>query len=134
MEWGDRPEYFENLEIIRRQALRVGVPFWNVILATPHFSYRDPSPADMRWQAYTTLAYGGKGLAYFTYWIMVVNKDREHAAWTTVRLDLPGALVEEVGRSDGALRPLREIRASTRPKATPTGPSCASGWRPPTGG
>lgn len=67
MEDGDRPQYFENLEIIRRQALRAGVPFWNVILATPHFNYRDPSPADLRWQVYTTLAYGGKGIIYFTY-------------------------------------------------------------------
>lgn len=193
MEWGDRPEYFENLEIIRRQALRAGVPFWNVVLATPHFAYRDPSPADLRWQAYTTLAYGGKGLVYFTYltpdvenyregivsiygkptakyaavqqvnlelqrlgshlltltstrvahwpdapqgatvldgaglvtkieggafvvgeladeagdaWVMVMNRDREHAAWTTVHLAAPGATVEEVARSTGELRPI----------------------------
>ena len=68
LEDGNRPEYFPNLETIRDEALRARVPFWNIVLATPHFNYRDPSPADMRWQVYTTLAYGGKGLAYFTYW------------------------------------------------------------------
>lgn len=67
LETGDRPHYFTNLEIIRREALRAGVPFMNIILATPHFNYRDPSPEDMRWQVYTSLAYGAKALAYFTY-------------------------------------------------------------------
>jgi len=76
MEWGDRPEYFPNLEVIRRQALRSDVPFWNIILATPHFSYRDPSPTDLRWQVYTTLAYGGKGIAYFTYATLDVENYR----------------------------------------------------------
>lgn len=76
MEWGDRPEYFANLEVIRAEALWAGVPFWNIILSTPHFCYRDPSPADLRWQVYTTLAYGGKGLAYFTYWTLDVENYR----------------------------------------------------------
>ncbi len=197
LEWGDRPEYFENLAIIRRQALRSGRPFWNVILSTPHFNYRDPSAADLRWQVYTTLAYGGQGLVYFTYWtpdvenyrsgiiglygqrtpkyavvqqlnwevqrlsrhllsltstrvghwpaapqgaafldgaglvtaieggefvvgefteagspgmatawLMVVNCDREHAAWTTLRLAAVDATLEEVARSTGELRPI----------------------------
>ena len=67
LETGDRPHYFTNLEIIRREALRAGTPFMNIILATPHFNYRDPSAPDMRWQVYTSLAYGAKALAYFTY-------------------------------------------------------------------
>jgi len=67
LETGDRPHYFTNLEIIRREALRAGVPFMNIILSTPHFNYRDPSPEDMRWQVYTSLAYGAQALAYFTY-------------------------------------------------------------------
>ena len=37
-------------------------------------------------------------------WVMVVNRDRDRAAWTTVRLRTPHALVEEVARSDGHLR------------------------------
>jgi hypothetical protein len=63
-----RPGYYDNLEVIRRKALEHRTPFWQIILLTPHFNYRDPSEADLRWQAYTTLAYGGKGLSYFTYW------------------------------------------------------------------
>ncbi len=63
-----RRDYFENLELIREAALRHGVPAWNIILSLPHLGYRDPTAAEMRWQVYTSLAYGIKGLMYFTYW------------------------------------------------------------------
>lgn len=64
---GERGDYFENMEVIRRYALRHGVPFNYIFLAVPHFGYRDPSKLDMRWQINTALAYGAKGLMYFTY-------------------------------------------------------------------
>lgn len=64
----DRLDYFENLELIREYARRYGVPPWNIILSTPHLAYRDPTPTEMRWQVYTSLPYGMKGLMYFTYW------------------------------------------------------------------
>ncbi|HIE52187.1 MAG TPA: hypothetical protein EYP85_10545 [Armatimonadetes bacterium] len=64
----DRPDFFLNLEIIRRASLRHGVPFWYILLSTPHGGYRDPSEGDLRWQVYSALAYGAKGLLYFTYW------------------------------------------------------------------
>jgi len=65
---GIRADYFENLEIIREHGLRFNVPAWNTILSIPHYGYRDPSEGDMRWQAYTSLAYGMKGIGWFTYW------------------------------------------------------------------
>jgi hypothetical protein len=65
---GERPTYFENLEVIRRETLRAEVPFSAILLATPHGPYRDPSEADLRWQVYTSLAYGARGILYFTYW------------------------------------------------------------------
>jgi len=68
LEEGDRPGYFANLEVVRQETLRAGIPFWNVILATPHRAYRDPTPAELRWQVYTTLVYGGKGISYWTYY------------------------------------------------------------------
>ncbi|MBD3293412.1 MAG: hypothetical protein GF393_10845, partial [Armatimonadia bacterium] len=63
-----RPDYFENLAIIRDVALRHGANPWQIILSTEHLSYRAPTEGEMRWQAYTSLAYGMKGLMYFTYW------------------------------------------------------------------
>ena len=64
----DRIDYYENLELIRKYGLRYDTPQWNVILSLPHCGYRDPSAAEMRWQVYTSLAYGMKGLMWFTYW------------------------------------------------------------------
>ncbi len=62
-----RGGYFQNLEIIRAAALRHNLPFWNIVLSNAHFSYADPSLAGLRFQLYTTLAYGGRGISYFTY-------------------------------------------------------------------
>jgi hypothetical protein len=64
----DRPDYYENLAIIREAALRHGAHPWQIILSTGHPGYRDVSEGEMRWQVYTSLAYGMKGILYFTYW------------------------------------------------------------------
>jgi hypothetical protein len=40
----------------------------NIFLLIQHFNYRDASESDLRWQAFTTLTYGGTGILYFTYW------------------------------------------------------------------
>jgi hypothetical protein len=61
------PKYFQNLEVMRAAALKHKVPFWNIVLANAHFRYRAPSAADFHFHAYTTLAYGGRGISYFTY-------------------------------------------------------------------
>jgi hypothetical protein len=39
-------------------------------------------------------------------WVLIVNRDREHAAWTTLRLAAPDATLDEVARSTGELRPI----------------------------
>jgi hypothetical protein len=56
------------METLRRFALEIDAPLWQWILCVPHYFYKDPTEADLRWQIYTTLAYGGKGILYFTYW------------------------------------------------------------------
>jgi hypothetical protein len=73
---GVGPNYFKNLEQMRDQAKKVGVPFWNIVLATAHFDYREVTHADFRFQAYTTLAYGGRGISYFTYFAPGVGNYR----------------------------------------------------------
>lgn len=65
---GERDIYFENLEIVRRHCLQANLPFVQIVLTVPHGPYRDPDEADLRWQAYSTLAYGAKGILWFTYW------------------------------------------------------------------
>ncbi|QJD82736.1 hypothetical protein [Cohnella herbarum] len=65
----NRSDYFENLEIIRRQALLGKIDFWSYIQSVGITgTYRVPSKEEMRYQIYTNLAYGAKGYIYFTYW------------------------------------------------------------------
>lgn len=191
----DNPAYFLALQETRKWSLTRGLPFINIYLSVPHFAYRDPSAQDLRWQAYTSLAYGAKGVTYFTYltpdienyhqgiidiygnptpkyadvqqinreldklgpwlmrltstcvthigavpdgcqrqagngsvvdadgngrdllvgeftdcdalpWILVVNKDRQHSAWVTLRIHSAHKRIDEIARSTGALRPI----------------------------
>jgi hypothetical protein len=62
-----RNGYWQNLEQMRGTGLKNHIPFWNIVLSVAHFNYREPTAADLRFQVYTTLAYGGRGIAYFTY-------------------------------------------------------------------
>ena len=65
---GEMLDYFyTNLEIVRRLSIGTKTPFWNCILANAHFNYMEPSDATFHLQVYATLAYGGRGIQYFTY-------------------------------------------------------------------
>lgn len=71
-----RAGYFQNLESMRKAALKHNLPFWNIVLSNAHFSYAEPSPAGLRFQAFTTLAYGARGISYFTYFAPNVGNYR----------------------------------------------------------
>ncbi len=73
---GLRSLYFPNLEAIRAASLQTGIPFWNIVLSNSHFNYAEPSMAGLRFQMYTTLAYGGRGISYFTYFAPDVGNYR----------------------------------------------------------
>ncbi|RIK76585.1 MAG: hypothetical protein DCC67_13720 [Planctomycetota bacterium] len=73
---GLREGYFANLEAVRRAGLRHGLPIWNIVLAAAHFNYRESSPADLRFQAYTSLAYGVRGIGYFKYFTSMIGNYR----------------------------------------------------------
>lgn len=59
--------FYTNLGIVRRVCLKAHIIFWNVILSNSHFTYMEPSSATLRLQAYATMAYGGRGIEYYTY-------------------------------------------------------------------
>ncbi len=66
---GEMLDYFyNNLEVVRRIFQEVKTPFWNCILANAHFNYMEPSDPTFHLQVYATLAYGGRGIQYFTYY------------------------------------------------------------------
>lgn len=65
----DGKQYFLNLALIRQAAFEARKPFLNIIQAdTIEKSWRLPNANEMRWLAFTTMAYGARGLSYFTYW------------------------------------------------------------------
>jgi hypothetical protein len=65
---GDSPDYFLNLSLIRRAAQDSGLPFLNIVQAcTWAPSMRVPTPDEMRFLVFTTLAYGAQGISYYVY-------------------------------------------------------------------
>jgi hypothetical protein len=66
---GDGQQYFLNLALISQVAQEARIPFMNVIQACRFVkNSRLPTDKEIRFQVYTTLAYGGKGISYFIYW------------------------------------------------------------------
>ena len=65
---GFQENLYENLEVIREESARAGLPFWAFAMCVPHWHYVDPTLPHLRFEMYTDLAYGASGLQYFTYW------------------------------------------------------------------
>ena len=63
-----RGEWYENLEIVSAAARKAGKPMWAFALSVPHSSYPAPTPAHLRLQVFSNLAYGAQVIQYFTYW------------------------------------------------------------------
>jgi hypothetical protein len=67
--------HFENWALIRKYSLQAGIPPWGFIQSVD-FKWTDnrypprrrPNEAELFWQVNVSLAYGAKGLQYFTYW------------------------------------------------------------------
>jgi hypothetical protein len=66
-----RDSYCANLDVLRKYALRYNVPFWNFFNCMPFGPHADPTESQIRWQIYTSLAYGAKGVLYFCYYTPV---------------------------------------------------------------
>jgi hypothetical protein len=63
------PYWYQNLEIIDEVARNAKIPFWAFALTSAHWGYPIPTIDHLRLQVYSNLAYGAKGIQYFTYWI-----------------------------------------------------------------
>lgn len=67
--------YYDNLEFARNSALKCGANYMNIALLIDHYAdvengvvLRHLNENELRWQAFTSLAYGVSGYSYFTYW------------------------------------------------------------------
>lgn len=63
-----RKGYCDNLEVMRTYSLQKKIPFWNFFNTMPYGPHYDPTEAQLRWQIYTSLAYGARGVLYFCYY------------------------------------------------------------------
>jgi hypothetical protein len=61
-------DYFDTWAIIRDASLASGVPAWTYIQSTGFNGHRIPTASQLAWQVNISLAYGCKGIQYFTYW------------------------------------------------------------------
>jgi hypothetical protein len=62
-------QFYHDLSTFRAATLKDRVPFWAFALSVALVGAdRRPSESDLRWMQYSNLAYGAKGLWYFTYW------------------------------------------------------------------
>ncbi len=57
--------YFYVLNQYRTITRKYGIPFFASLLACGHWGYRTPTEDDIRWQIYTALAHGAKGILWF---------------------------------------------------------------------
>ena len=61
-------DYFDTWAIIRAASLKSGLPAWTYIQSTGFRGHRIPTASQLAWQINVSLAYGCKGIQYFTYW------------------------------------------------------------------
>jgi hypothetical protein len=85
--------YYRNLLTIRRVAQKYNLPFWNIVSSNRIRPFTPvPSPANLQFQAYTTLAAGGQGVTWFTYYqkgyayAPVDKEGRKTPTWTYVKM------------------------------------------------
>lgn len=98
--------YWANLEQMRAVAQRHGLPFWNIVLAVGHFSFREPTASDLRFEVFSSLAYGARGLSYFTYFAPKVGNYR-------------GAAIDQFGHATPTWGNLQNINLQVQ-KLAPT--------------
>lgn len=103
MRSGLRPDYYRNLEIVRRMAAERGLDVWAFTLVTPHAVYPPPTLGHIRLQLWSDIAYGAKGLQYFTF----ATPGGTDYNWGT-------GLVDKEGRPGPAFPLARQVNAEIR--------------------
>jgi hypothetical protein len=104
--------YYTNLMDVRALSLKYDLPFWNTVSSNQiRPATTIPSPANLRFQAYTTLAAGGKGVKWYTYYsrgayeyAMIDKNDRKSQTWYYVK---------DVNREILALAPILQSLKTT---------------------
>ncbi len=108
---GDRGLFVENAAGLNAMARAAGLPFWSIVLLVQHGAYRAVTPGELAWQVSMLLAYGARGVGYFTYWTpapdstwnwhpAIISYEGERTAW-----------YPEVAELNRRVRPAGEVLA-----------------------
>mgnify|MGYP000964653651 CR=1 FL=1 len=68
-----RYDWYNNLEIVKDVTAKTNIPFWAFALTTAHNSYPVTDLNQLRLQIYSNLAYGAKGIQFFSYQTTLKN-------------------------------------------------------------
>ncbi len=100
-----RAGYCRNLEVMRKYSLQQGTPFWNFFNIMPYGPHFDPIESAVRWQVYTSVAYGAKGVMYFCYYTPAGGEFPKGGA-IIARDDKPTHHYDQARRINAALKNL----------------------------
>lgn len=64
----DAGGFFADMAVVRAHALAAKLPFWQFVQSISFNGHRATTKAEKLWVGTETLAYGGAGVSYFTYW------------------------------------------------------------------
>lgn len=73
--------YFDALSYYRGLSKELNIPFWVSVSSYKHAINQNARYTDIRWQVNTSMAYGAKGLQYYTYWSLIGGQSIE--SWKT---------------------------------------------------
>ncbi len=62
-----RPEFFDNLQILSELSTEHQTPFWSYVLVVPFGPHPNVTHAHVRVQLFCSLAFGARGVQYFSY-------------------------------------------------------------------
>ncbi len=65
---GDALQLTENIATLAAVARANDLPFWGIVQLVEHWVYRHVTEGMLRWQVAQWLAWGARGIGYFTYW------------------------------------------------------------------
>lgn len=104
--------YFVNLQIFRDFSQTYNLPFWNWILVHKHFStyskryYRRASISEIKYQIYSSLAYGSNGILYYNFWN--VDMKYNNNGWNEEQ-----AILHFDGSETELFNPIKDINLKT---------------------
>ena len=61
-------DYFASLSLFREMSQKYDLPFWVTVIAYNHRNPQQMTEKEIAWTVNSSLAYGAKGMQYYTYW------------------------------------------------------------------